>query len=106
MKAMFVLINEVGDHFVNYLFDNVKGGIKIHEMKDTFSRVATDVIATCAFGVTSDSLRDRNNEFYTIGKDSIDFSKFWRNLNIAINLMSPKLAKVFLNLYFQYNGLH
>lgn len=41
------------------------------EMKSFFSKFASDVIATTAFGVEVDSFKDENNEFYRNGKEVI-----------------------------------
>lgn len=38
-------------------------------MKDFYTRFTNDVIASAAFGIHCDSLKDPDNEFYRMGKD-------------------------------------
>lgn len=66
MRAMFLLMEECADQFIEY-FKKQNGVISV-ELKDTFTRFSNDVIGTTAFGVTCDSLKDKNNEFYVMGK--------------------------------------
>lgn len=44
------------------------------EMKDVFTRYTNDVIASTAFGLKVDSLEDKNNKFYLMGKKATNFS--------------------------------
>lgn len=44
------------------------------EMKDMFTRYTNDVIASSAFGLSINSLEERDNEFYKMGKKTSDFS--------------------------------
>ena len=72
-------------------------------MKDLFTRYTNDVIATSAFGIRCDSLKNPKNEFYEMGKDITNFRGF-RALIFFGYLMSPKLMKVRMSvLYPQYN---
>lgn len=96
MKAFFTLMAECSNQFVNYLkkFDS-----KVSlELKDAFTRYANDVIATCAFGITSNSLKDRNNEFYLMGKEASNFSGI-QNLKFFGYTLCPGLMKL-LNIKF------
>uniref|UniRef100_A0AAG5DLE1 Cytochrome P450 n=1 Tax=Anopheles atroparvus TaxID=41427 RepID=A0AAG5DLE1_ANOAO len=70
MRQMFDLVGECCAEMVKFYKDEVrsKGGPQEHEMKDVFTRYANDVIATCAFGIKVDSLRNAENEFYMNGK--------------------------------------
>lgn len=72
MKVMFRLINDCAKEFVNYYEEQGDKIIQV-EMKDTFTRFANDVIATTAFGVKCDSIRNRDNEFYLMGKEATSF---------------------------------
>ncbi|KAF2890529.1 hypothetical protein ILUMI_15644 [Ignelater luminosus] len=71
MRAMFVLMDECADQFIKH-FKKQNGVIPL-ELKDTFTRFTNDVIGTTAFGVTCDSLKDRNNDFYEMGKELTAF---------------------------------
>lgn len=66
MRILFELVNECANNFANYFANKTKNTITV-ELNDVFSRVISDVIAITIFGVSSDSLREPNNEFYTMG---------------------------------------
>jgi len=72
LKAMFPLISECAVSFSEYI-RNVLSDKSVMEMKDIFTRYANDVIATCAFGIAVDSMRNPENEFYLFGKKVINF---------------------------------
>jgi cytochrome P450 family 9 len=94
MKYMFSLITESGEQFAQHFLKQNKDVITI-EMKDTFTRFTNDVIANTAFGVKCDSLGDRNNEFYLMGKDATDFSSLWKNIKFIGYFLVPQLYKIF-----------
>jgi len=72
-------------------------------MKDLFTRYTNDVIATSAFGIGCDSLRNPKNEFYVMGRDSTNFRGL-RSLIFLGYMMSPRLMKVRISVqYPQYN---
>ncbi|KAK5641881.1 hypothetical protein RI129_010428 [Pyrocoelia pectoralis] len=91
MKAMFGIMAECAEKFVNH-FKSDDLEIATVEFYDIFTRFTNDVIASASFGVNCDSLKDRDNEFYLMGKMATNFNGFWKNLSIAIMMMSPKLA--------------
>ncbi|XP_017776436.1 PREDICTED: cytochrome P450 9e2-like [Nicrophorus vespilloides] len=93
MRAMFVLMSECAQE-VSKHFENHPEESKSIEMKDLFTRYTNDVIATCAFGVTCNSIKHRNNEFYLMGKLATNFMGFWKNLKLILYIMMPKLFKV------------
>ncbi|XP_063915545.1 cytochrome P450 9e2-like [Zophobas morio] len=94
MKYMFTLISQSGEQFVNYFLKKDENFITV-EMKGTLTRFTNDVIANTAFGVECDSLSDRNNEFYLMGKEAINFTGFWKNLRFFGLILMPKIAKFF-----------
>lgn len=91
MKIMFELISETSEQFVNHFYKKSRQTV---EMKDVFSRLANDIIATTAFGVKCDSIADPNNEFFLMGKEISDFSGFWKILRLTTIGIFPKFAKV------------
>ncbi|KAJ3645275.1 hypothetical protein Zmor_022941 [Zophobas morio] len=99
MKYMFSLISQSGEQFVNYFLKKNEDVITV-EMKDTFTRFANDVIANTAFGVECDSLVDRDNEFYLMGKEATDFGNFWKILKFVLYAVTPKLADIFKVRFF------
>ncbi|XP_024868646.1 cytochrome P450 9e2-like, partial [Temnothorax curvispinosus] len=70
MKFMFNLMSECSHNFVNYLVDHPEVCHSI-ETKGVFRRYATDVIATTAFGISVNSMKDQDNEFYIRGIEII-----------------------------------
>lgn len=64
------------------------------EVKDAFSRYTIDVIASTAYGLKINSLEEKNNEFFELGKLSVNFS-FTQLLKFVLFLVFPNLSKVF-----------
>lgn len=63
------------------------------DFKALFTRFSNDVIATAAFGVQVDSLKDKNNEFYKNALQILDFGLL-AILKMTVLIMCPKLLKV------------
>lgn len=91
IKAMFTLMSEcavnVGEHLAALPTEQ-----RFIEMKDIFTRYTNDIFASCAFGINVDSIADRDNKFYTYGREALDIH------NIAIFkfimlMIFPKLSK-------------
>ncbi|XP_011869164.1 PREDICTED: cytochrome P450 9e2-like [Vollenhovia emeryi] len=94
MKFMFELISKCSHDFVNYLVDHPELCYAI-ETKEAFRRYTNDVIATTAFGISVNSMKDRDNEFYTRG---IEATSFTSGLLMTVKFMiwrtSPWLSKL------------
>lgn len=73
MRAMFDLVINCSEDMKNHLIQQSKTEGIVVEMKDLFTRFANDVIATCAFGIQINSLKDRDNEFFEMGKTVTNF---------------------------------
>ncbi|PSN30024.1 Cytochrome P450 9e2 [Blattella germanica] len=80
MKTMFVLISDCCKQLVDFLEENQHKSVPgcniskenemmVLELKEFFTRYTNDVIATTAFGVGVDSLKQPNNEFFVMGQD-------------------------------------
>ncbi|XP_076275240.1 cytochrome P450 9e2-like [Rhynchophorus ferrugineus] len=94
MKAMFSLMDEAADTFVKFYGD--KGGDKIElEMKETYTRYTSDVIATTAFGIKVDSLTQPENTFYLMGRKITNFSGILISLKFFGFFLVPSLFKKF-----------
>ncbi|XP_044738983.1 cytochrome P450 9e2-like [Chrysoperla carnea] len=99
MRGMFQIINECGEQMAAFYLNEIKklGGDSKHielELKDSFTRFTNDVIATSAFGVKCDSFKDKNNEFYSNGRNATQFQT-WRI--VLVNFI-PAVMKM-LNIY-------
>ncbi|KAG8226801.1 hypothetical protein J437_LFUL002847 [Ladona fulva] len=76
IKGMYAMVDKVALQLVDYLDEKKKLNEKMSvlegelanefEMKDLFGRFTFDVIASCAFGVTCDSLLNPNAEFVKV----------------------------------------
>ncbi|XP_031354047.1 cytochrome P450 9e2-like isoform X2 [Photinus pyralis] len=97
MKAMFNLMTECAERFVNYFRVEGSEDTVTVELKDTFTRFTNDVIASVSFGMDCDSLKERENEFYRMVKEAANFSfsGLCNNMKFVIMLLSPKLATFF-----------
>lgn len=80
MRSMFDLIRESTGVFMQHISDETRKNagesseaVDVYELKDTFTRYTTDVIATCAFGLNMNSMLQRENEFYHTGKKLTNF---------------------------------
>lgn len=94
MKVMFQLMNEVAASFIDY-HKNMKGdGIIEVEMKDSLTRYGNDVIASVIFGVKVDSLNDKDNEFYKMGKKATNFGTLKFTIKMLGYASFPKLYSV------------
>ncbi|GLH10351.1 Probable cytochrome P450 6d4 [Gryllus bimaculatus] len=99
IKAMLPLMSQCADQFSQYLREKYvsskEGSMTkplVFDLKDLFTRLTNDIIATTAFGVSCDSLKNPNNEFYTRGKTLTTFSKF-RSFVLFAFLAIPKLME-------------
>ncbi|XP_043669015.1 cytochrome P450 9e2-like [Vespula pensylvanica] len=93
LKGMFKLMNECGADFTDYLSKMPKDK-KTIEMKDVFARYTNDVIATCAFGITINSMKDRENEFYVLGKNATNFDGI-KTLKFLMIRFFPTITRLF-----------
>lgn len=94
MKKMYILIDECAERFTENFMKLEKGqGTLELEMLNTFSKYTNDVIATCAFGITCNSLVDENDEFYNMGKKITTFT-LKTNLKFMAFILMPKLMKM------------
>ena len=64
-------------------------------MKSFFERFTLDVIATCAFGIECNSLKDPDGEFVKIASRFNDITTFDRILILFVMLLVPQYAHLF-----------
>lgn len=111
MKAMFKLMADCGDNFSEHLAAKSKKSLTVIDSKDIFTRFANDAIATCAFGISVDSMANPDNEFYVLGREGANFGgpkKSWKffmcqtfpriSKLLGIKLIDTHVEKFFCNL--------
>ncbi|XP_053683466.1 probable cytochrome P450 9f2 [Sabethes cyaneus] len=75
MRQMFQLVAATAQSLTAFMAAEARRGVRLeYEMKDMFSRFANDVIATVAFGMEMDSVKNRDNEFFLTGRKLTNFS--------------------------------
>ncbi|XP_003486048.3 cytochrome P450 9e2-like [Bombus impatiens] len=93
MRFMFELVSKCSEEFVDHLYNHPELSCSI-EAKDAFTRYTNDVIATVAFGISVNSLKNRNNEFYKKGADATNFGGLFRLLKFLLFRMNPRLTRM------------
>ncbi|OXU18647.1 hypothetical protein TSAR_009898 [Trichomalopsis sarcophagae] len=73
MKMLFALVAECSKDFVQYFVDHPELAENF-EAKDAITRYTNDVVASAAFGVKVNSMKDQDNEFYLHGKEFTNVS--------------------------------
>ncbi|XP_071870351.1 cytochrome P450 9e2-like [Bombus fervidus] len=74
MKAMFILMRECAKEYGDY-FASLPADQTTLELKDSFTKYTNDVIATCAFGINVNSIKDPKNNFYVYGRKATHFGR-------------------------------
>ncbi|XP_071443296.1 uncharacterized protein [Hetaerina americana] len=95
MKAMFPLMLACADELNESFSKNIekKGGETTADIKEYMACYSTDVIATCAFGIHCDALKNPEaSEFRRMGKLVFE-PTLRRSILIMLFLISPKLLK-------------
>ncbi|KAK9885345.1 hypothetical protein WA026_010842 [Henosepilachna vigintioctopunctata] len=92
MKSMFTLLCHNADLFSKHFMKKPGNVIEV-EFKDAFSRHAIDVIANTSFGLQVDSLEDRHNEFYLMGKEVAEFTTLRKKLTFFAYQLIPAIPK-------------
>lgn len=100
MRQMFDMIEVCGDNMSKHFIQEAetKGQLEI-EMKDIFTRLANDVIATTAFGIEVDSFKQQENLFYRMGKRLTNFNKPLQPFIFMGYSFIPSVMK-WLNIHF------
>lgn len=94
MKMMFGLMCQCADSFSAHMIKNAKQVGKTVNVKEEMCKYANDVVASCAFGVSVDSFKHPNNEFYLLGREAMNFESSL-SMKFLLNVNFPKLAKLF-----------
>ncbi|EAT41572.2 AAEL006804-PA [Aedes aegypti] len=94
MRHMFELVAECGRSLVEHFKAEAAAGRTMeHEMKETFSKVGSDLIATLAFGIKVDSLREPENVFYANGKKMLNLKSLATFVKFLLITFVPRLMR-------------
>ncbi|XP_019557478.3 probable cytochrome P450 9f2 [Aedes albopictus] len=92
MREMFELVSECARSMVEYFGEEARAGKRLeYEMKDVFTRFSNDVIASVAFGIKVDSLREQDNEFFVNGKELMNFRDMKTVAKVLLMRMFPRM---------------
>ncbi|XP_012526853.1 cytochrome P450 9e2-like [Monomorium pharaonis] len=94
LKMMFELMSQCAENFVNFVATESGKTGKTYNMKDILSRYANDTVATCAFGISIDSFKNPNNEFFVLARKSMTIDA-WVSFKFFMNRSFPSLANLF-----------
>lgn len=84
MKLMFGLIDDCAKEFTDYLKDNPDMTKEV-EAKDAFTKFTCDAIASAAFGIRVNTLKNPDNDFYRAGMELANFTffKFYKAMMVG-----------------------
>ncbi|XP_026461385.1 cytochrome P450 9e2-like [Ctenocephalides felis] len=99
MRNMFQLVLKSAQQMALHLKKETTKSSVTLEMKSLFTKYANDVIASCAFGLEVDSLRNPENEFYKFGKKVTGFGGLDALLRFLGFNLAPSLMRA-LNINF------
>ncbi|KAK5641808.1 hypothetical protein RI129_010355 [Pyrocoelia pectoralis] len=93
MRFMFNLVSDCALQFVNNFRDENSNDVVEVDTKDVCTRFTNDAIASTAFGINLNSMDDKTNEFFMMGKDLTTFSG-WRSLKFLGYSIFPGLMRL------------
>ncbi|XP_055619256.1 cytochrome P450 9e2-like [Toxorhynchites rutilus septentrionalis] len=114
MRQMYELIVECSENAVQHYLEETRArGPQVYEMKNIFTRYASDVIASCTFGIQTNSSKDPETELYVMGKDMMNFKKIsavlkligfrvcpWLMARLGIDIFAERYNSHFKSLIF------
>ncbi|KAG5876878.1 hypothetical protein JTB14_007454 [Gonioctena quinquepunctata] len=89
MKFIFESMSVCAENFVKSVKNDKKDIIQL-AVRDALGKYSNDVIASVAFGVTVDSIKDSNNEFFRIAKEATNLTSTRTQLAFFSALILPK----------------
>ncbi|XP_059612488.1 probable cytochrome P450 9f2 [Phlebotomus argentipes] len=106
MRLMCDFVVEICEQTVAYVKKEAQEAPKPNEVRELFTRVAADMIGTCAFGIKVDSLNDKKNMFFESANAMFDPASFSLTLKVIAARTVPWLLKLLrINLFDEkYRG--
>ncbi|CAG9584936.1 unnamed protein product [Danaus chrysippus] len=96
MRLMMPFMSEISSNIVEYLKGHTNEDV---DVQDLMRRYTNDVIASAAFGLPVNSVKDRDNEFFTIGKNLFMFTFFQKIFSIFVALFPNFTKKLGITVY-------
>ncbi|XP_045473268.1 cytochrome P450 6k1-like [Harmonia axyridis] len=93
MKKMMPLITKIADQMELYV-DTLTDGQEI-DVRDLANRYSLDVICSCAFGINSNSLIQKDNEIKNTANKMLDLRSIKRSFAIGSYFFCPLMVELF-----------
>lgn len=95
LKTMYYLVDKIGTDLNRYIHDRLDENERVElDVRDLSALYSTDVIASCAYGVEANSLKNPDGEFRIAGRAIFERS-LWRGFERTSLFMIPQLMKIF-----------
>ncbi|XP_017480335.1 PREDICTED: cytochrome P450 6g1-like [Rhagoletis zephyria] len=95
IKQMYELMTEIGSELESHFLKHTKTGNTYNtEIKEVCALYTTDVIASVAFGIQANSIKNPNGEFRTHGRNFMNFT-LGRALSFFIAFFYPNWVSTF-----------
>ena len=93
IKTMFKLMSECASRFAEHL-SNLPEEQRETEMKGLLTKYTNDVIASCVYNVSIDSIKEPNNVFYVYGRICTTLATFKKSMIMLVHRNAPWLAEL------------
>lgn len=95
IRMMFDIVSQISDKLVATIEREANNDAL--EVKSVFSRFTTDVIASCAFGIESNSLENKNSKFFEMGAKALGPQSFLKRHFVTHNRKLGNFLRIVLN---------
>ncbi|XP_063852736.1 cytochrome P450 9e2-like [Scylla paramamosain] len=93
VKQTLQLVKDCAKNLVTYFNKELEKGSSVFEMKDVYGMFTMDTIASIAFGVSSDTLNNTENEFSAAAVRFFTPAAKWKRPFIFLQFLKPHIAK-------------
>ncbi|KAG5677406.1 hypothetical protein PVAND_007166 [Polypedilum vanderplanki] len=97
LKASYNLIEKLGrdlNHYVTVRFNDAHKKVEF-DLKNLTDYFFVDVIASIAYGVEANTIKNSGGEFYEAAHSIFDVKNFWRGLEMSSMFLVPQISKYF-----------
>ncbi|XP_059610759.1 probable cytochrome P450 9f2 [Phlebotomus argentipes] len=105
MRLMCSLMMEICEQMIDFVQAEInEKGPQTYEVKELLTRLTTDVIGSCAFGVKVNSMNAKENDFYKTTRKLLNFSSLKVQFRFMAYRMAPKLMQFLKITMFDADG--